>query len=60
MALLDAQLVAAVKRTVATRAVVFDVHPYASWPPRAEPVLRRAARAYGSYLGLEPQVRIIG
>jgi hypothetical protein len=52
MALVDAQLVAGMKRTVTTARVVFELTPHRPLRPRERTELRRAADRYGAYLGL--------
>jgi hypothetical protein len=52
MALVDAQLVAAMKRTVTSGGVTFRLHPHRSLRPRELSALRRASQRYGRYLGL--------
>jgi hypothetical protein len=56
MALVDAQLVAAMKRTVNAKAVTFAVRPYRALREREVEAIRDAAERYGDYLGLEPRV----
>ena len=51
MALVDAQLVAAMKRTVATDTVVFELRPYRPLSPDDIAALGTAASRYGEYLG---------
>ena len=58
MALLDGQLLANVRRTVADDHVRFDVRPYrALTPPQADALARAAAR-YGAFLGLEARLTL--
>lgn len=58
MALVDAQIVAAMRRTVANDHVEFDLRPYrAPVPPDVE-VLEQAARRYGEYLRLEARLAL--
>ena len=52
MALVDAQLLAAIRRTVTADGVVFQPTPYRSLRPSELAALRRAAGRYGGYLGL--------
>ena len=52
MALVDAQLVAATKRTVTASRVVFELTPHRPLRPWERTALRRAADRYGTYLGL--------
>jgi hypothetical protein len=51
MALVDAQLVAAMKRTVATEKVVFELRPYRRVVAADIAALEAAASRYGEYLG---------
>jgi hypothetical protein len=50
MALVDGQLLATVRRTVAPDRVQFDVRPYRSLSPPQVEALNQAARRYGDYL----------
>jgi Winged helix DNA-binding domain len=54
MALADAQLVAAMKRTITADQVRFDLRPYQSLTPAEAGALQEAARRYGQFLNLEP------
>jgi hypothetical protein len=54
MALVDGQLVAAMKREVGRGGVTFTLAPYASWTDACRPALEDAAARYGAFLGLEP------
>jgi hypothetical protein len=56
MALVDARLVAAMRRSVTTDRVVFELAPYRALRPRETAALRRAAERYGAFLGLSPSV----
>ena len=56
MALLDAQLAAAMKRTVAARHVRFDLQPHRALTPPEAAALEEAARRYGEFLNLEPRL----
>ncbi|HEX6150068.1 winged helix DNA-binding domain-containing protein [Nocardioides sp.] len=58
MVLHDGQLVAAMKRSVSARAVTFELRPYPSWRARMRRDVDVAAAAYGSYLGLEPRLKL--
>jgi hypothetical protein len=58
MALVDAQLVAAVRRTVAPDHVQFDLHPYRPLSPAEIEALDRAASRYGEYLGLKARLTL--
>ncbi|WP_152191974.1 winged helix DNA-binding domain-containing protein [Georgenia satyanarayanai] len=57
MALVDAQLVGSMRRTVGAR-VRFDVVPYRPLAPADVTALEEAAARYGVYLGLEPELRV--
>jgi winged helix DNA-binding protein len=56
MALLDAQLAAAMKRTVAAGHVRFDLQPHRALTPPEAAALEEAARRYGEFLNLEPRL----
>jgi hypothetical protein len=56
MALLDAQLAAAMKRTVAASHVRFDLQPHRALTPPEAAALEEAARRYGEFLNLEPRL----
>ena len=58
MPLVDAQMVAAMKRTVTPRRVRFDLTPYDGRPLRAPELaaLEDAATRYGSFLGTEAEL----
>jgi hypothetical protein len=56
MALLDAQLAAAMKRTVAASHVRFDLQPHRALTPPEAAALEEAARRYGEFLKLEPRL----
>jgi hypothetical protein len=58
MALVDAQLVATMRRTVATDHVRFDLRPYRPLTPAQIDALDRAARRYGQYLRLEARLTL--
>lgn len=60
MALVDAQLVAGMRRTVTAKAVTFALHPLRDLRPRELTSIREAAARYGDYLGLEPRVEVAG
>ena len=53
MALVDAQLLAGMRRTIAGGRVVFRLNPHRTLRPRELTELRRAARRYGGFLGLD-------
>ena len=57
MALVDGQMVAAMRRTVSSREVTFELTPYAPLTPAEQTALDEAANRYGNYLGLPAQVR---
>jgi len=52
MALVDGQLVAAMKRTVTSTRVTFALQAYDSWTPEALAPIEQAAARYGAFLGL--------
>ena len=56
MALADAQLIAAMRRTVAHDHVRFDLRPYRALTPTEIEALDQAARRYGEYLRLKPLI----
>ncbi|WP_172979835.1 winged helix DNA-binding domain-containing protein [Agromyces agglutinans] len=58
MALVDGQLVAAMKRTTAAKAVTFSVSPYRELAAPERESIDDAATRYGRFLGLEARVRI--
>jgi hypothetical protein len=58
MALADAQLIAAMRRTVAHDHVQFDLRPYRALTPAEIEALDQAARRYGEYLRLKPQITL--
>ena len=60
MALVDAQLVAAMKRTVSPKAVTFDVRPHRALRKDEIEAIQDAATRYGDYLGLEARVDLDG
>ena len=60
MALVDAQLVAAMRRTVGEKAVTFEVRPHRALDEREVEAITDAARRYSDYLGLEPRVEVGG
>lgn len=59
MALVDAQLVGSMRRTVGAR-VRFDVVPYRPLGPAEVAALDEAAARYAAYLGLEHELRVTG
>jgi hypothetical protein len=58
MALVDAQLLAAMRRTVTADRVVFRLGPHRALRPRELTELRRAADRYGDYLGLAATLEV--
>jgi hypothetical protein len=56
MALIDAQLIAAMRRTIAHEHIRFDLRPYRALTPAEIEALDQAARRYGEYLQLKPQI----
>jgi hypothetical protein len=59
MALVDAQLVAAVRRTLAKDHVRFDLRPYRTMTPAQIEALEQAATRYGEYLRLKPRLAVL-
>jgi hypothetical protein len=60
MALVDAQMVARMKRTVGRR-VTFELEPYrASLRPGERKALEEAAARYGAFLGLDHELVVRG
>ena len=51
MALVDAQIVAAMKRTVTADHVVFELHPYRQLQAAEVAAIETAAGRYGAFLG---------
>jgi Winged helix DNA-binding domain len=58
MALVDAQIVAAMRRTIANDHVQFDLRPYRALLPAEVEALERAATRYGDYLRLEARLAL--
>jgi hypothetical protein len=58
MALADAQLIAAMRRTVAPDQVQFDLRPYRALTPSEIEALDQAARRYGQYLRLKARITL--
>jgi hypothetical protein len=58
MALADAQLIAAMRRTIAPDQVQFDLRPYRALTPPEIEALDQAARRYGQYLRLKAQITL--
>jgi Winged helix DNA-binding domain len=56
MALMDAQIVATMRRTVANDHVEFDLRPYRALGPHEVEALDQAARRYGDYLQLNARL----
>ncbi|MBT2499300.1 AlkZ family DNA glycosylase [Agromyces sp. ISL-38] len=59
MALVDAQLVAGMKRTVSPKAVTFEVRPHRALEEREVEAITDAAARYAEYLGLEPRLEVV-
>jgi hypothetical protein len=60
MALVDAQLVAGMKRTVTAKTVTFTLHPHRTLQEHEVEAIGDAAARYGAYLGLDAKVRFDG
>jgi winged helix DNA-binding protein len=58
MALVDAQLLAAMRRTIAHGHVQFDLHPYRALTPPQIEALDQAASRYGEYLQLKARLSV--
>jgi hypothetical protein len=58
MALVDGQLLAAMRRTIANDQVTFDLRPYRALKPHEIEALHRAATRYGDYLGLKVRLTL--
>ena len=58
MALVDAQLLAAMRRTIAGDHVRFDLRPYRALTPAQVEALDLAAQRYGEYLGLGARISL--
>jgi hypothetical protein len=58
MALADAQLLAAMRRTIAYDHVQFDLRPYRALTPAEIEALDQAATRYGDYLQLKAQITL--
>lgn len=58
MALVDAQLLAALRRTIAHDHVQFDLRPYGALTPPQIEALDQAARRYGEYLRLKARLTL--
>ncbi len=58
MALVDAQLLAAMRRSIAHEHVRFDLRPYRALTPPEIEALDQAAQRYGAYLRLKAQITL--
>ena len=58
MALVDAQLLAAMRRTVARDHVQFDLRPYRPLTPPEIEALHQAASRYGEYLRRKAEITL--
>ena len=58
MALVDGQLLAATRRTIANDHVKFDLRPYRALTPHDVEALHQAANRYGDYLRLEVRLTL--
>ena len=58
MALVEGQLVAAMKRTVGATAVTFEIRPHRTLPKRELAAIRDAAARYAEYLGRDVTVDV--
>jgi len=58
MALVDAQLLAAMRRTIANDDVQFDLRPYRALTPPEIEALDEAARRYGEFLRLKARLTL--
>ena len=58
MALIDAQLLAAMRRSLAPGHVRFDLRPYRALTPPEIEALDQAAQRYGAYLRLKAQITL--
>lgn len=56
MALVDGQMVGSMKRTLWTSSVRFDVDLYRDLKGDEREAVEEAARRYGAFLGLEPDL----
>lgn len=59
MALVDAQLVAGMKRTIGPKSVTFEMRPHRALGDREVEAITAAAARYGEYLGLEPRIEVV-
>jgi len=58
MALIDGQLLAAMRRTIAKDHVAFDLRPYRALKPHEIEALHQAAKRYGDYLRLKVRLTL--
>lgn len=58
MALVDGQLLAAMKRSVNAKSVAFEIRPHRTLRTREITAIRDAAARYADYLGLEARVQL--
>ncbi|MDR5699598.1 winged helix DNA-binding domain-containing protein [Agromyces aerolatus] len=58
MALVDGQLLAAMKRTIGAKRVTFALQPYRALRARERSAIEEAAARYAAFLGLEPRVEL--
>jgi hypothetical protein len=58
MALVDGQLLAAMRRTIANDHVKFDLRPYRALTPHQVEALHQAAKRYGDYLRLKVRLTL--
>ena len=58
MALVDGQLLAAMRRTIANDHVKFDLRPYRALTPHDIEALQQAANRYGHYLRLKVRLTL--
>jgi hypothetical protein len=58
MALVDAQLIAAMRRTIGHDHVQFDLRPYRALTPQEIEAIDQAARRYGEYLRLKARIAL--
>lgn len=58
MAVVDAQLVAAMRRTITADQVIFQLMPYRNLRPGERAALQQAASRYGAYLGLDARLDV--
>jgi hypothetical protein len=58
MALIDAQLIAAMRRTITPDQVRFDLRPYRPLTPAQTDALHQAAERYGQFLRLNARLTL--